>query len=546
MNKFTLTNLLVILISILFFTGCDEIGQTEGPETCYGGRCAEADEGVSSDSSSCDSCDSSVDCGRGDTCENRIGQDCNDEDVICTWEFLIGAYSDQQANHVVEMGDNDFIIVGNHYDEYALNTDTEERDYSDALILKVTKDGHRYDWTRVGGSGNEEIFDIIKTSDDEYMLVGYTTSTNIEVNPSGHQIWNMFETDRQIFVIKLSSSGCVRYTKKYGGAGYDVGWKILETSDGDFLIFGRTGTADLISEQKEGDISVLKINKDGDLLDSNTYGGNGDEHFYAVTKTAEDKFLIVGSSNSTDIEGYLGNKDVYLVRLDANGDFVDENLIGGSDYDLAGTIYKTTSDELILLGASMSPDIEGFTNGESEDAYFIRLDNYGNFISQGLYGGNNYDDFEAAVETGNGNIILVGKSNSDDIEGNKEERDILVVRLDSDFNFIDQRLFGSDLSDSASFAFEIENGGFIIVGDQYCESANNNGVYVLKFSEYSELVSEQIFDGNGNDKIMTGIVMSDAGILLVGQSNSTDLDGGYYLYTNDDVYMIKLNENGEL
>ena len=100
-------------------------------------------------------------------------------------------------------------------------------------VVKLNPSGI-FQWQKVlGGRDREESFSIQQTSDDGYILIGSTDSDNTGDVGSNHG-----ESD--IWVVKLSPGGDIQWQKVLGGAGFESGRSIEQTTDGGYILIGST------------------------------------------------------------------------------------------------------------------------------------------------------------------------------------------------------------------------------------------------------------------------------------------------------------------
>ena len=80
--------------------------------------------------------------------------------------------------------------------------------------------------------------------------------------------------------ISSSFEGKLSWVKTFGGTNEDVAHAVIETSDGDFAVFGNTKSinGDITDKAlEESDLWLLKFNSEGELEWNKTYGGSGDD-----------------------------------------------------------------------------------------------------------------------------------------------------------------------------------------------------------------------------------------------------------------------------
>ncbi len=81
-----------------------------------------------------------------------------------------------------------------------------------------------------------------------------------------------------LFTAILNAQPAVQWTKTFGSSLMEVGYSILETDDGGFVMAGvKTSSGD-----SQEDFWLLKGDANGNLLWDRTFGGTGREYAYSV------------------------------------------------------------------------------------------------------------------------------------------------------------------------------------------------------------------------------------------------------------------------
>ena len=141
------------------------------------------------------------------------------------------------AHSITETIDGGLVLVGR--DNYPSTG-------YDFLIVKLKSDG-TLDWSKtLSGSGTEWGESVSATSDDGFIVTGYTSTFG--------------NGDYDILVSKFDSTGDEEWTKVYGGSQHDYGRRVIESGVG-YLVTGRTE-----NYGAEGsDSYILKINRNGNI-----------------------------------------------------------------------------------------------------------------------------------------------------------------------------------------------------------------------------------------------------------------------------------------
>jgi len=114
-----------------------------------------------------------------------------------------------------------------------------------------------------------------------------------------------------VYVVKLDAKGNLQWTKTIGGENEDWGYSLIQTSDGGYAIAGATKSFGAGWD----DVYVVKLDANGNLQWTKTIGGKNDDEGFSLIQTADGGYAIAGYTRSFG----AGNGDVYVVKLDKNG-----------------------------------------------------------------------------------------------------------------------------------------------------------------------------------------------------------------------------------
>ena len=406
------------------------------------------------------------------------------------------------------------------------------------------------EWQKSWGGKSLDLFsNTIETEDGNFILFGSSSSKDIEGLPN--------KGSNDIIILKYDKNGNMLWQKSLGGNGGELLDNVIETEDGNFILFGYTSSTDIegLSNKGSNDIIILKYDKNGNMLWQKSWGGNDSDYLNNVIETEDGNFILFGNSRSTDIEGLpnKGSVDAIILKYDKNGNMLWQKCWGGNDDDVSNKVIETEDGNFILFGTSSSTDIEGLPNKGSADAIILKYDKNGNMLWQKSWGGNKSDVSNNVIETEDGNFILFGRSSSTDIEGlpNKGLNDIIIVKYDKDGNLMWQNSWGGNSDDVLNNVIEIEDGNFIlfgISGSTDIEGLPNKGyndTIMVKYDKNGNMLWQKSWGGNSGDILDNVIETEDGNFILFGRSSSTDIEGlsnkGY-----DDTIMVKYDKNGNM
>jgi hypothetical protein len=292
------------------------------------------------------------------------------------WHRTFGGSNNDYGRSVQETSDGGFIIVG--------STSSFGAGNGDVYLIKTDGDGNEI-WHRTfGGSNYDYGYSVQETSDGGFIIAGGTSSSGVG--------------KRYIYLIRTDGDGNEIWHRTFGGSNYGYGYPVQETSDGGFIIVGRTSSFGAGSD----DVYLIRTDGDGNEIWHRTFGGSNYDYGYSVQETSDGGFIIAGGTSSSG----AGSWDVYLIRTDGDGNEMWHRTFGGSNNDYGYSVQETSDGGFIIIGRTSS-----FGAG-SWDVYLIRTDGDGNEIWHKTFGGSDDDYGYSVQETSDGGFIIVGRTSS--------------------------------------------------------------------------------------------------------------------------------------
>jgi len=254
-----------------------------------------------------------------------------------------------------------------------------------------------------GGTDDDGAFSVQQTSDGGYIVAGTT--------------WSFGAGGADIFLIKTDANGNRIWTKTYGGTNDDTASSVQQTSDGGYIVAGRTysfGAGD-------GDIILIKTDENGNIQWAKTYGGTRWDYASSVQQTSDGGYIVAGGTYSF---GAGWDDDIFLIKTDANGNIQWAKTYRGASGDGAFSVQQTSDGGYIVANYTFS-----FGAGWN-DIFLIKTDANGNIQWAKTYGGTSWDGAFSVQQTSDGGYIVAGYTYSFGAGG----LDIFLIKTDANGN----------------------------------------------------------------------------------------------------------------
>ena len=356
----------------------------------------------------------------------------------------IGGENDDGGYSLIQTSDGGYAITG-----YTKSFGAGE---GDVYVVKLDANGNLQWTTTIGGPEIEEGVSLIQTSDGGYAIAGVTQS------------FGAGEDDA--YVVKLDANGNLQWTKTIGGKKEDVGFSLIQTSDGGYAIAGAT-----TSFGAGGwDAYLVKLDANGNLQWTKTIGGKEDDKGYSLIQTSDGGYAITGYTKSFGAGGW----DVYVVKLDANGNLQWTKTIGGPGNEIGFSLIQTSDGGYAITGPTYSFGAGG------ADFYVVKLNANGNLQWTTTIGGKEEDVGISLIQTSDGGYAIAGSTTSSGVG----EADFYVVKLDANGKPQWTKTIGAKNKNLIkSSIIQTSDGSYVIAGTTGSFGAGKRDVYVVKLDK---------------------------------------------------------------
>jgi hypothetical protein len=400
-------------------------------------------------------------------------------DVQVLSQKTFGGNAEDYINDIVATSDGGLFMTGVTKTNNNGDVRAGHGDY-DAWMVRLNSNRDTV-WTRVmGGTWYDGAAQAIATADGGFVIAGNTLS-----NKTGDVGTNNGSADW--WIIKLKSNGDTAWTKLLGGVYSDYASSIAATADGGFVVAGETG----ITGSSDGvDVMVVKFNSSGNILWKKTLGGSKYDAASSVTVAADGSLLIAAnteSNNTGDVGASHGYWDYWLIKLKDNGDKQWAKVFGGSNYDNALSVRSTPDGGAVITGSSASNQSGDVgTNHGNEDLWVVKVNANGEMVWNKLFGGTGSEVASAVAVTPDGGYLIAGFSDSKDgdVGATQGLEDLWVLKIATNGQMLYSKTFGGSGYENGSALLLNSDGSFYVSGDTESNSRGKADGWLLKLKDH--------------------------------------------------------------
>ena len=334
-----------------------------------------------------------------------------------------------------------------------------------------------------------------------------------------------------MLVIKVSANGNEEWKKSFSNSNDEEAKSIIPAINGGYLI--ASNQTDVLGNQT---VFLTKIGTTGGVTWRKSYFDNDSTAVEKVIATSNNEYLMIGNATKYDATNLnpAGKSDFVLIKVNADGDYIDANQWGGPDEDFAYDIIENSgANSFVVVGATKSfqpPPLAEQSVLITEFGYPLNLK------SKATYGGAS-DDIANDIELLSDGYLIAGESQSNE----NGAKDVYLLRTSFDiFNVIFQKYLGGASNDLANAITVTANGEFLVAGNTSSFGNGNataNDGYLIKVDASGNEIFNRTFGSTGDENITDIISSAEGKILLLGVAEI----GG-----NQMITLTKTKEDGTL
>ena len=392
------------------------------------------------------------------------------------------------------------------------------------------------EWVQqIGGVGIDNGSAIVVDSMGNSYTVG-TFNQTVDFDPSNNNFTLVSGGSDDVFITKLDPSGNFIWAKQIGGVDSDQARAAaIDTLGNIYIASSFIGTINFATSSGNvsfvsygvSDIFLAKLDSLGNILWGRQIGGTSTDLVEKMAIDGQGDIVLTGSFyGTTDFDPGTGvynltcsgttvNSDVYVCKLNTNGDFIWAKQIGGIGYDFGNDITFDNSDNLCITGQF---------NGTC--------------------------DFDPGFNTFN--LTAIGGS------------DVFILKLNSSGDFLWVKQLGSSMNDSGK-SINVDNSGEIYVSGFFLDAVTVNlssgnitltpfggtDVFIAKINSLGDLLWAKQIGGTNSETSIASAVDNDGNLYCAGVfKDLVDFNPGsptFYLQSegNYDIFLTKFSPSGE-
>lgn len=349
---------------------------------------------------------------------------------------------------------------------------------SDNEIAPTNPDVPSTSVTTLGGSKNESGQSIIKTTDGGYAILGFTQSADGDISDKINESYDFW-------VLKYDTNHILQWSKTYGGTGNDRGEKIVQTPDGGYAVLGYSDSndGDVATNAGAQDYWLAKLDSSGNLIWQQSYGYAGADRGTSILVTTDGGFFITGildvsasggAGNTRNVSSRHAGGDYWALKLDNQGMIEWSKYYGGSFTDSPFDAIQTTDGDYIIVGSSDSDDVDITNNIGQYDFWVLKISSSGAIIWEKNFGGTQIDEARGIIDSGDGNYLIIGDTRSEDIQisNNLGAADLWLIKITPLGELIWEKTLGGSNFDAGRSITKASDNGFILSGNSRSVDGN--------------------------------------------------------------------------
>lgn len=197
-----------------------------------------------------------------------------------------------------------------------------------------------------------------------------------------------------ISLFPLLSWSQISFYKLFSNNGYDFGQGVIQLSDSSYIL---TGSSSSFDDQKASQAFLMKMDSLGNFIWSHHYGGNESDWGRRVLYDEHNSLYVSGYTNSIGNGGF----DFYLFKTDLLGNLSWEKTYGGTGWEKVNDAIVLPDTSIIMVGETTTNTIG------NKDVYLVKTNKNGDTLWTKQFGTSG-EDFATSIRMLNDSICVIG------------------------------------------------------------------------------------------------------------------------------------------
>jgi hypothetical protein len=387
-------------------------------------------------------------------------------------------------------------------------------------------------------------------------------------------------------IISFAQSPQYSWVKGIGGTFHEEGMNCTSDINGNTIVTGffqsdtiKFGTIPLINSGSSitADMFIVKYDTSGNVLWAKSVGGTSDDVGVNCSTDASGNIIVTGLFQSSTITfgtttlNNAGNKDMFIVKYDANGNVLWAKSAGGNLDDRGCSCATDANGNIFITGffysASISLGITTLTNAGSNsgDMYIVKFDPSGNILWAKSTGGTSDDSGLSCFTDANSNVLVTGYFYSPTITFGSTTltcagvSDMFIVKYNPSGNVVWAKSAGGTSYEQGNSCSTDANGNIIITGyfasptvtfgTTTLTSAGSYDMFIVKYNTSGNVLWAKSAGGNSADYGNSCFADASGNIIITGCFASSSVTFGNTTLANAgnyDIFIVKYNASGNI
>jgi regulation of enolase protein 1 (concanavalin A-like superfamily) len=320
--------------------------------------------------------------------------------------------------------------------------------------------------------------------------------------------------DSDIYLVKTNGTGDTLWTKTYGGIRPDYPHTLLPLPDGNYFVVGFTKSFGA----GQGDVWLIKVDPNGNYIWDKTYGGAGDDEGHEIIPTNDGNYMIAARINT----------QAALIKVNGSGNVIWTKTYGGPQYETGTSVKQALDGGYILLGTT-------FTYGAGRgDCWLVKTNSYGDSAWSRTFGGSAFDEGKFVLANTDGSFIFC----MNDSSNTNGDIDVRVIKVTGSGALLWSKNYGGDKKEVCKMIQHTMDGGYIVTAISRSFGWINPDFWLVKLDAVGDTMWTRHYGSWDHEHNYAVKQMADGSYIAIGHTKS---------YSNHtEIMFLKLDLQGTM